>query len=336
MLDRALHFPSCPFLLHASIDRKTKTIMLAIIGASGKLGVATLTAILEYKLIPADQIIACTSSQSGSATWKKLSDTGVQVRHATFEYGSSIEMALTGCDKLFLVSTPKIEMDFNDAPHGQGREKSHFTAIDAAHKAGVKHIYYSSLAFQNPSKAGVMRAHIRTEAYLAKLDDVKYTIIREGLYNESWPLYFGYYDPKGDDRSEVPVGGDSPISWTSISDLGLGNALVIAAPSLEYAGKSFWLSANQDPNTLAQVAEMVSSAKGQKVSVKVVSRGEHEQYYIRERQMPEPAVKWWSTTYDALRDQECLIKDTTLVKLLSSKDRKPKPVGETIDEMINA
>jgi hypothetical protein len=48
------------------------------------------------------------------------------------------------------------------------------------------------------------------------------------LYNESWPLYFGYFDPKGhDERTEVLVAGDGPISWTALKDLGLANALVL-------------------------------------------------------------------------------------------------------------
>lgn len=103
-------------------------------------------------------------------------------------------------------------MDYNDAPLWQGREKHHRVAIDAALSAGVKHIYYTSLGFGNPSKAGVMRAHIRTEAYLQDLekqDKVRVTIIREGLYNESWPLYLGYYyDLKNETREEVVVAGD--------------------------------------------------------------------------------------------------------------------------------
>ena len=72
-------------------------------------------------------------------------------------------------------------MDYNDAPLWQGREKHHRAAIDAALEAGVKHIYYTSLGFSNPSKAGVMRAHIRTEEYLHNLEKegkVKVTIIR--------------------------------------------------------------------------------------------------------------------------------------------------------------
>ena len=131
--------------------------MLAIIGASGKLGNATLKALLSEKLVPAQDIICCTSSQAGSETWSALEKTGAQVRHASFDDRSSLESALAGADKLFLVSTPVIELDFNDAPSGSGREKHHISAIDAARSAGVKHIYYSSLAFGNPSKAGVMR-----------------------------------------------------------------------------------------------------------------------------------------------------------------------------------
>ena len=119
--------------------------MLAIIGASGKLGSATVDALLAHSLVPKDQLVCCTSSKPGSDTWTSLETKGVQVRHASFDDQASIEKALAGCDKFFLISTPKIEMDYNDAPVGAGREKSHFVAIDAARAAGVKHIYYSSL-----------------------------------------------------------------------------------------------------------------------------------------------------------------------------------------------
>ncbi|KAI5242056.1 NAD(P)-binding protein [Aureobasidium subglaciale] len=309
--------------------------MLAIIGASGKLGGATLDALLEYNLLPKDQIVCCTSSQPGSVTWSSLEKKGVQVRHASFDDKSSLETALSGCDKFFLVSTPKIDMDYNDAPWGSGREKHHFTAIDAAQSAGVQHIYYSSLAFQNPSKSRVMQAHIRTEAYLAKLP-INYTIMREGLYNESWPLYASYYDLKDDQRSEVPIAGDSPISWTAISDLGLASALVIVAPSSEYAHKTFYLSRTEGARTINQVLDKVSAVRSKKVSTKIITHQKLESYYVRDRKLSEPAAKWWVATYDALRDEECLINDPTLEKLLAAKGRKPKPVEETIEEMLRA
>jgi len=313
---------------------------LAIIGGSGKIGGATLDALLTEKLIAPHQIICTTSATSPSdARWESLSSKGVQVRHANFDDPSTLESALKGASALYLVSTPRISMDFNNAPHGQGREKHHFAAIDAAVKAGVEHIYYTSLAFGNPSKAGVMQAHIRTEAYLKKIKEEKgvdFTVLREGLYNESWPLYFGHYDVKNDERTVVPVGGDSKISWTSIADLGLANALVIMGPSEEWVGKTVYLCNTKEPRTISEIAAMVSKAKGKDIQLRVVSRKEHEQYYVQERSMDKPMIEWWASTYDALRDEECLIKDDTFDKLFASKGRTPKRVEDTVSEMIQA
>jgi uncharacterized protein YbjT (DUF2867 family) len=310
--------------------------MLAITGASGKLGGATLSALLSHKLVEPSSIVAITSSQPGSPTWDSLSSKGVNVRHGNFDEPSTLESSLQGCTQLFLVSTPRIALDFNDAPDGQGREKHHKAAIDAARKAGVKHIYYSSLAFGSPSKAGVMRAHIRTEAYLASLRDIEFTVIREGLYNESWPLYLGYYDPKGDERGTVPLAGDGKICWTAIADLGLGNALVLAAPGEQYAGRTFYLSTSaKTAKTLGDVATIVAKERGKEVKVEIVGQKGYEDFYINEKKRDGPAVEWWSHTYAALEDGECLIDDPTLTTVLESMGKTPVPLEETIAAMIS-
>jgi len=41
---------------------------------------------------------------------------------------------------------------------------------------------------------GVMQAHLRTEAYL-KESGVHYTIIREGTYFETYPIFLGFFAP---------------------------------------------------------------------------------------------------------------------------------------------
>lgn len=315
--------------------------MLAIIGASGKLGGATLSALLSHKLAAPSSIVAITSSQPGSPTWEGLAAKGVRVRHGTFDDPATLASALRGCARFFLVSTPRIALDFHDAPEGQGRERHHRAAVDAALAAGVRHVYYASLAFASPSKAGVMRAHIRTEAYLASLAaaaaEIEVTVVRQGLYNESWPLYLGYYDPAGDERGAVALAGDGPICWTAIADLGLGNALVLAAPAGEYAGRTFYLSAAPGTaSTLADVAALVGKARGREVRVEIVGRKAYEDFYVRERGRDAPAVEWWSHTYAALEDGECLIDDPTLTRLLESVGRKPIPLEETIAAMVTA
>ncbi|KFY99728.1 hypothetical protein V498_00552 [Pseudogymnoascus sp. VKM F-4517 (FW-2822)] len=308
--------------------------MYALTGCSGKLGGAVLNAILNFGLIPADQLVICTSSNPSDPQWDSVKSQGSQVRQSNYDDQPSMQSAFSGVTKLALVSSPRISMDFNNAPHGQGREKHHFAAIDAARKAGVDHVYYLSLAFGSDSKAGVMRAHNRTEAYLYGLKDIKFTVIREGLYNESWPLYFGnYFKLKDDDRKEVVVAGDGPINWTPIRDLGYTTALVVADSSSKYEGKTFNLSA-PTATTLAEIAEIVSEVKGTKVSLKVVSREEYVRYYVEEMGMERGNVEWWSTSYDALKSGECHIKDSTFSDLLSKKDCTPRSIQDTVKAML--
>ncbi|KAK7920233.1 NAD(P)-binding protein [Apiospora marii] len=316
---------------------------IAIIGATGKLGGATLSALLSQKLAAPASLVALTSSAPGSDKWQQLEAKGVQVRHATFEDAASLEQALRGVERFFLVSTPRIELDYNEAPPGQGRERHHRTAIDAAVAAGVGHVYYSSLGFGNPSKSGVMRAHIRTEAYLESLQKegkLKVTVLREGLYNESWPLYLGYFfDARNDERGTVRLGGDGKICWTAIADLGVANALVLTQPSEEWAGRTCYLStAPAGARDMKEIAGLVSEARGSgkpPVQVEIVGRKEHERHYVEDRGMDRPAVEWWAATYDALEDGECLIDDPTLGRLLGSVGRTAVPIEETVRAMVS-
>ncbi|KAH8158941.1 hypothetical protein CIB48_g9312 [Xylaria polymorpha] len=327
---------------------------IAIVGASGKLGGATLTALLAHKLASPSDIIALTSSKPESQTWSKLTATGAQVRHARFEDPATFERALKGADTFFLVSTPDIALDFGvamdfdgtAASETRGRESHHRNAIDAAVRAGVKWIVYSSLAFGfsagvgpgDVSKAGVMRAHLRTEAYLRSVSatyGIRVTILREGLYNESWPLYLGYFDVGGErERDVVPLAGDGKVSWTAIRDLGVASAIVLSGDG-EFAGKTVYLSTRaENAKTVGEIARLVGEARGRDVRVEIVGRREHERYYVEEQGKPKLAVEWWASTYEALEDGECLVDDPVLEKLLGRVGLKPIPVEETVAAMV--
>ena len=126
--------------------------------------------------------------------------------------------AFAGGDKLLLVSYPSIAYEI--------RVKSHIAAIDAAKRAGIKHVYYTSLMFADDSQAAVMQAHLDTEKYL-KESGLTYTILREGIYSESYPLYFGFWSPgEGNDEVLVPY-SDGGIAWVSREDLGEGTAKIM-------------------------------------------------------------------------------------------------------------
>ncbi|KNG50127.1 nad(P)-binding protein [Stemphylium lycopersici] len=311
--------------------------MLALTSATGKLGGAVLDAILEHKLIDTKDLVVCTSSDPTSSRFSHLHASSITVRQANFNDASSLTAAFKGCTSLFLVSTPAVEMDYNNAPLWSGREAHHRAAIDAAMTARVQHIYYTSLGFASPSKAGVMRAHIRTEAYLhelARADKLRVTVLREGLYNESWPLYFGYYFAlKEEERREVLVAGDGPVSWTSIADMAYATARVLAHESGAWAGRTVYLS-QRTTASLADVARIVGAVRGVEVKLKVVDRKTYEDYYVQDMGMERPAVEWWSSTYEALEDGECAVDDPTLEGFLKEAGREPKPLEDTIREML--
>lgn len=310
--------------------------MLAVTSATGKLGSAVIRAILDNNLIDHSELVVCTSSSPLDPKFSILHEKNIKVRNANFNYPYTLERAFQGCTRLFLVSTPRIEMDYNDAPLWQGREAHHRAAIDAAVKVGVKHIYYTSLAFANPSKASVMRAHIRTEAYLKELEQqgkITWTVLREGLYNESWPLYFGYYyGLKEEQRDVVVIAGDGPISWTAIEDMAFGTAKILAAKQEEWAGRMVYMSQNST-RTLEDIAKIVSKVKGQTVKLEIVSRKEFEDYYV-EKGMERASVEWWSSSYDAVKEGECDIKDDTLEKMLAKAGKSPKALETTVEEML--
>ncbi|KAJ9648589.1 hypothetical protein H2199_001444 [Coniosporium tulheliwenetii] len=302
---------------------------IVLTGTSGKLGGAVLQAIFEHNLIPPSELVISTSTDPKDAKWDFL-----KRKVSRF---ASMEKAFAGCSILLLVSSPRIDMDFNNPEYGSGREKHHIAAIHAARAAGIRHIYYTSLGFTSRSKAGVMKAHNRTEEFLTMLSDTQWTVIREGLYNESWPLYFGHYDPSGDTRQDIVVAGDGYISFAAIADLGLATAMILVDSSTRWLGMTVTL-ATTEARTLGQIARIVSEMKRYPVNLRIVTRQQYEHYYIRERGMDEAFIKWWATTYDAVRENECSHRDPTsriLENLLAEKGRTPIPIDQTIREMLS-
>ncbi|PWN32678.1 NAD(P)-binding protein [Meira miltonrushii] len=308
--------------------------MLALTATTGKIGGATLDAILRYELLDKKDFIVLTSSSDEHPRVKEMKERGISVK-SDCNYGDTDSMAnaLKGCDSLFLVSTPEIQLDFNNAPNGKGRESRHYSAIDAAISAVVQHIYYTSLAFKDGSKAGVMRAHFRTEAYLKEKQRQNqlrsYTAIREGLYSESWPLYLGHYSLSGKEtRKEIVVAGDGQISWTSISDLGLANAMIITSPNDARFNNSVIHLSNTATLTLKDLASKVDK------TLSIRSESEYIEHYEKEHEMQAPFLEWWASTYPSVQEGHCDIQDPLLTELLAKHGRQPESFDSILNTMV--
>ncbi|KAK1594590.1 uncharacterized protein LY79DRAFT_132908 [Colletotrichum navitas] len=200
---------------------------IGIFPGSGGLGGSTYDYLL--KLLPADHIILI--NRHPEKVPQEHIKNGVRARKASYESSpADLEAVFSGIEVLFLISYPSHVHDY--------RRKVQLPAINAARRAGVKHIFYSSLAFGgdlgDSSLAEVMQAHLDSERHLAEAaasdPGFTYTAVREGLYSESYPIYTAFSDvnaPAGEVL--IPHDGSGPgVAWVKRGELGEATAKLIA------------------------------------------------------------------------------------------------------------
>lgn len=118
--------------------------MIVITGATGQLGRLVIDSLL--KKVPAADLVAAVRSG-----WKKPRTSpalGIQVRQADYNQPASWNAALQGADKVLLISSSEI---------GQ-RTQQHRVVIDAAKRAGVKLLAYTSVLHADTSARTRRRA----------------------------------------------------------------------------------------------------------------------------------------------------------------------------------
>jgi len=103
--------------------------MILVTGATGQLGKIVIEKLSQK--IPTNQITALVRDATKA---EHLIAKGVNVRVGDYQNGESLFAAFQGVEKLLLISSN----DFND------RLGQHKNAIDAAVKAGVKHVFYTA------------------------------------------------------------------------------------------------------------------------------------------------------------------------------------------------
>lgn len=133
-----------------------------------------------------------------------------------------------------------------------------------------------------------MLAHLDTEAYLAKLhendpDNFSYTVVRVGLYSESFSIYTASFDinnPPPDGKIRIPHNGGGPgIAWAKRSELGEAVAKLIAMYEQDpinfpFKNKLMVLSGPKE-YSLAETAKVFSNVLGRDIVIEQVSVDEY-------------------------------------------------------------
>src|SRR5471030_2882313 len=131
-----MHLLKCAYLRSVSIDSTIalsitpRNIMIVITGASGQLGQHVIAELL--KKTAASNIVAAVRNVAKA---RHLAALGVQVREADYGRPETLDSAFRGAEKILLISSSEV---------GQ-RVPQHRNVIDAAKRAGVKLIAYTSV-----------------------------------------------------------------------------------------------------------------------------------------------------------------------------------------------
>ncbi len=228
--------------------------MYAITGATGQLGRLVIDVLL--KTVPADRIVA---GVRNPAKARDLADRGVIVREADYDRPDTLPTALAGVDKLLLISSTDVS----------GRLPKHRAVIEAAQRAGVSLIAYTSMLHADTSPARLAVEHRQTEEVIAT-SGLPAVILRNGWYTENHLLAL----PAALEHGAF-VGAAGVGRFSSAARKDYAEAAAVALTADGHAGKTYELAADQ-AFTLSELAAEVSRQSGKSVVYSDLSQAAFE------------------------------------------------------------
>jgi len=217
--------------------------MIVVTGANGQLGQLVIQSLLRS--VPASQIVAAVRQPAKAGALAAL---GVQVREADYNRPDTLDAAFAGADKVLLISSSEV---------GQ-RQPQHQNVIDAAVRAGVKLLAYTSLLKADTSPLGLAAEHVATEGAL-KASGLPHVLLRNGWYTEN---YLASVPAALAHGALIGSAGEGRIASAARADYADAAASVLTLP--DQAGKVYEL-AGDSAYTLAELAAELSQATGKTI-----------------------------------------------------------------------
>jgi NAD(P)H dehydrogenase (quinone) len=217
--------------------------MIVVTGANGHLGRLVLDGLL--KKIPAHEIVAAVRTPEKA---KDLAALGVEVRCADYAKPETLGPALAGAEKALLISSSEV---------GQ-RAAQHAAVIEAAKRAGVRLLAYTSILRADTSKIGLAAEHKATEAAI-RASGIPFVFLRNGWYLENYTEHLGPALQYGAIAGSARGGR---IAAAARSDYAA--AAVAVLTSAGHEGRVYELAGDQ-PFTMAELAAEVARQAGKAV-----------------------------------------------------------------------
>jgi NAD(P)H dehydrogenase (quinone) len=232
-------------MVNAANEQNKETGKIAITGATGHLGRLVIDEVLR-RGVPARRVVAFARDLGKSAD---LVEKGVEVRNADYTKPESLTTALEGVEKLLLISSNEVGQRF----------AQHKNVIEAAKKAGVGFIAYTSLLNADASKMLLSDEHKATEGLISE-SGIPYAILRNGWYIEN---YTENLRPALEHGTVLGSAGEGKVSAATRADYAAAAAVVLTTGGHE---NEVYELGGDEAFTLAELAAAVSSAAGRPIS----------------------------------------------------------------------
>lgn len=224
--------------------------MIVVTGATGQLGRRVVESLRE--VVPADQVVAAVRHPD------KAADLGVAVRHADYNEPATLVPALEGASKVLLISGNEMGR----------RVRQHQAVIEAATRAEVPHLVYTSAPRADTSTLAVVPEHRTTEEVL-RASGLTFTILRNGWYNENFAPSIDQAVRTG---TFVGSAGDGRFASAARADFAEAAVTVLTSEGhedtvYELSGDTSW--------SYVELATMISEITGKEVSYVDLEPDEH-------------------------------------------------------------
>lgn len=280
-----------------------------ITGATGRLGSKIVASLLNT--IPASQLAVSVRNLNKAENLRSL---GIEVRHGDFDQPDTLDIAFAGIDRLLIISADG---------DNETRIRQHTNAVEAAKRANVKFIAYTSIANATESKNIMAPPHVATEAAIIQTG-IPYSFLRNNWYLEN---EIGSIQGAIAGAPWVTSAGPGKVGWAIQQDYAEAAAAILLGNGHE--NTVYELSGPL--LTQEELVAELSSVIGKEVPVRPVN---DEQYTetMKGIGLPDYVIPIVVGIQESIRNGSLDVESNDFEKILG---RPLTPIKEALEKIVN-
>ncbi len=246
-----------------------KAKRLLVTGAAGQLGRLVVEGLL--KQLPADRIAATVRDEAEAGRLRSL---GVTAFIADYDRPETLDQALAGIGRVLLISSNALGR----------RVAQHRNVIEAARRAEIDLIAYTSVLHADSSPLGLAAEHRETES-LIQASGLPHAILRNGWYTENYtasiPAALAH---------EAVLGSAGAGRIASAARADYAEAAIAVLIAAEFPASRLYELAGDDSYTLAEFAAEIGRQAGRGIGYTNLPEAEYKAVLLGAG-VPEPLAE---------------------------------------------